>query len=201
MFSLLLISQRLQNNLNELSGLCEWLLDQHKGVLAQQMKPIFIPHRLEAVPPTVLFSAAPLMYYSTHVTRCLVLIPCCQVVGEADREEHPPVWHAGGSGQSGGSDCSERREKRLGGQQSLGEGLPGQCKTHTWTKHKQSGVWVLLSPNNMHFHVLSMICHTSGDYSWYLLYIKHIPVKHRDSFLIVRRHICVEISLTQGFSL
>lgn len=65
---------------------------------------------------------------------CLVLIPRCQVVGEADREKHPAVWHAGGSGQSGSYDGSERREKRLGSQPSLGEGLPGKCKNHSSNK-------------------------------------------------------------------
>ncbi len=99
-----------------------------------QTKFIFIPHRhtLDAIPPTVLFSAAPLMCYSAHVTRSLVLILCDQVVGEADREEHPSFQHAGGSGQSGGSDGSERREKRLGSEASMGEGLPGQRKKHTF---------------------------------------------------------------------
>lgn len=116
------------------------------------------------------------MYYSTHVACCLVLVPCCQVVGEADREEHPSVWHAGGSGQSGSSDCSERREERLGLQQTLGEGLPGQCKIHTWTKHKQNKVWVLLSSSNMYFHVPPHIMLKVLNYTWYLLHQNQSPV-------------------------
>lgn len=71
---------------------------------------------------------------STLMACCLVLIPRCQVVGEADREKHPAVWHAGSSGQSGSYDGSERREKRLGSQPSLGEGLPGKCKNHSSNK-------------------------------------------------------------------
>jgi len=70
-----------------------------------------------------------LMYCSAHVTRLLVPVPCRQVVGEADREENPSVRHAGGPGQSGGPDGSERRQEGLGGRQSLGEGLPRQCKS------------------------------------------------------------------------
>lgn len=72
------------------------------------------------------------MHYSAHVTCRLCSPPLgCQVVGEANREEHPPVRHAGGSEQSGSSDGSERGEEGLGGQQTLGEGLPGKRKKHT----------------------------------------------------------------------
>ena len=82
------------------------------------------------------------MYHSTHVTRRLALNPLrCQVVGEANREEHPPVRHAGGSEQSGSSDGSERGEEGLGGQQALGEGLPGKRKKHTWAK-TQNMNWI-----------------------------------------------------------
>lgn len=83
----------------------------------------------EAFPPTPLF-CFPLWSDAPPTWHAVFSSPCCQVVGQADREEHPSVWHAGGSGQSGSSDYFEWREKRLGIQQGLGEGLPGKCKTH-----------------------------------------------------------------------
>lgn len=113
---------------NEFLCMSEFFFDQH--ALAYKTFSLLSLTDLKLLLLLHCFRLHLLMYRSSHVTCCLVLIPCCQVVGEAGREEHPSVWHAGGSCQSGGSDCSERREERLGSRQSLGEGLPLECKNH-----------------------------------------------------------------------